>query len=688
MSENGKLPRYARTVLVPVARPDTALAMLELATTLIHPENGRIIALTVASTEGSEATSEMVESLEPIIQQLTTVGHPIEMVTQIASSVTRGILEGVREHNADLLIVGVHMPDRRQVQLGSVVENLMEAATCDLLVYRLGTRTEYDRVLVPLDGTSLSINALKVGATLAKARRAKLLPLYIQRDYVHRAEHETAMQEIYDVLEPGQVQKDVITGKSPAERIVRELDAEDLLVLGFSQTSDFERQIENDLTNVLLNRAPCPVLLTSRLEYRSNLLGNFQRRLQQFNPWLTQAERNELVWQAQKMALANIDFWTMIILSALLASLGLLLNSAAVIIGAMLVAPLLQPLGGLSIGLVTGMLPVTQRGLLSLVQGVVLALLVSILTGVLLPIDNPTVEMLARGNPTLLDAGVAIVSGWVAAYAIARKDIPAALAGVAIAAALMPPICTIGLSIAMQDAGLALGSSLLFLTNILFIIVAQYSIFLWIGMRPGRRQTTAAWTRLWWTAIAALSLLVFVLLYTLSIRAGETLRIQQYLLRQFPDTEVSDLQVNYQDEEINVSMTLRSTYNITNADVREVETQLADYLRRPGDQVTLQIAQLRMLTAESDTHRQVLDYIEVNYPEMQIVDTRVSEGANRIIIGAIMRGHEWTPEDVQQTQDALSVLFQKPVEMWVSVQSVVTANGINGSIPTPSESEE
>ncbi len=151
--------------------------------------------------------------------------------------------------------------------------------------------------------------------------------------------------------------------------------------------------------------------------------------------------------------------------------------------------------------------------------------------GALLPIDTPTEEMLARGSPNLLDAAIALVSGWVAAYATARKGILAALAGVAIAAALMPPICTIGLGLALRDLDLAFGANLLFLANIAFIIAAQYSTFLWMGMRPGQEREGASrrHLRVWRLMLAVIALLVLLVFARLGSQAIDEAHIRARL---------------------------------------------------------------------------------------------------------------------------------------------------------------
>ncbi|MCA9914336.1 MAG: universal stress protein, partial [Anaerolineae bacterium] len=376
---------YAHVVVVTLAKPETAPHMLELAVSLADPEDGRVVALTIAEGEG-EDTEQRVNELQPIVDRFAEEGHPVELVTQIAGSVARGILDGAREHQAETLIIGVQQSGRRQVKLGSLVENIVAAAPCNVLIYRPSESPEYDSVVVPIDSSHESLISLRFGAALAAKKHIPLLPLYIQRDYTYRPEHEEQVRKILEPLPDDLVRKDMISGRDPAERILRDRDDDDLLIVGFSQKSNLELEFGRDLASTLLNRAPGPVLLSSQiLRERDTFLGAVQRWLQRFDPTLTQTERNEIVWASRRSALNNIDYSVLIMMSAALASLGLLLNSAAVIIGAMLVAPLMSPLGALATGMATGLTAITRRAALTLLQGVGLALLISVFIGLVLP---------------------------------------------------------------------------------------------------------------------------------------------------------------------------------------------------------------------------------------------------------------------------------------------------------------
>ncbi|MAU13702.1 MAG: hypothetical protein CL607_28050 [Anaerolineaceae bacterium] len=683
--------RYAKTIIVPIARPDTAPHMLELATSLAQPDEGRIIALTVSVEGQRERAEETMEGCEPVVDEFIEAGYHVELIAQPAATITRGILDATREYGADLLILGVQQATHHDVKLGTLVENIIQAATCDVLVYRLGNTPDFDHVVVTLDGRRHNLNALRQAVAIARALKLPLSPMYIHRDYVYREDLEQDQNTLLVQHDTGSTLKEIVPGNRPEEHILKSLDEDDLLIMGFRQKSEFDSQLGNNLTRTLLNRAPGPVLLVSRLYEDNTRLDIVQRRLQRFNPALTGAERSELLWQAQKTALGGIDYLAMILLSALLASLGLLLNSVAVIIGAMLVAPLMSPLASLATGLVTSRYPVTQRALISLIEGIVLSLVISIVAGFIIPVGTPTSEMLVRGNPTLLDAAIAFVSGMVAAYATARKEIPAALAGVAIAAALMPPLCTVGLGIAFSDFQLALGSGLLFLTNILFIIVAEYGVFFLLGMRyvdrdRNEEQINEWTTRLWLAVIGLMILSVAGMLILLGRRALDEASIINYISEQIPGAQYVSLETSEEDGVLSIIYTARTLGDIAPERVDSTEAGLSDLLDQPVD---LELATLQIVRSQSDVRRALIDYLETTDSDIRLQDYNVEETDAGLVVEAVWRsGNGINSEDVLAAEEALSVALDQPVTLSVVVQQVVSPAMVEASTATPTATAE
>ena len=141
----------------------------------------------------------------------------------------------------------------------------------------------------------------------------------------------------------------------------------------------------------------------------------------------------------------------LMVLSTMLAATGLYLDSASVIIGAMLLAPLMAPIVSLSMGILRAEIGMINKSIGKIVIGILIALFSSALITLLFPDKPVTNEMLARVNPTLLDLAVAIISGIAAAYSKSFKEIIQSLAGVAIAVALVPPLTVAGIGIGRLD---------------------------------------------------------------------------------------------------------------------------------------------------------------------------------------------------------------------------------------------
>ncbi|MEL7265463.1 MAG: DUF389 domain-containing protein, partial [Planctomycetota bacterium] len=209
-------------------------------------------------------------------------------------------------------------------------------------------------------------------------------------------------------------------------------------------------------------------------------------------PPLERTQRIALQQDLEEGSRPSWEFLLLISASSILAAFGLIQNSAAVIIGAMLIAPLMTPILGGGMALSIGNRPLMRRAFLSITLGFAGALVTSTLFGLVFRLfDNRDLslveqtEMWARCNPSVLDACVGLVGGMAAAYARTRSHLSSALAGAAIAAALVPPITTAGLQIAMgvwetnQRGTPILGPLMVVFVNILTILVGS-SWILWM----------------------------------------------------------------------------------------------------------------------------------------------------------------------------------------------------------------
>lgn len=170
-----------------------------------------------------------------------------------------------------------------------------------------------------------------------------------------------------------------------------------------------------------------------------------------------------------------------LVFSIFIASIGLNVNSTAVIIGAMLISPLMGPIVGVGLAVGTIDLKLLRKSLKNLGITVLFSVAASTLYFAISPIHEDSHELLARTTPTILDALVAIFGGLAGIMASSRKEKNNAVPGVAIATALMPPLCTAGYGIASGNLNFFLGAFYLFLLNSLFITLSTVIVVRFVG---------------------------------------------------------------------------------------------------------------------------------------------------------------------------------------------------------------
>ncbi|MCC9135139.1 DUF389 domain-containing protein [Pontibacter silvestris] len=178
------------------------------------------------------------------------------------------------------------------------------------------------------------------------------------------------------------------------------------------------------------------------------------------------------------------SFLTLMVLSTLLATLGLFSNSSPVIIGAMILAPLMAPIISLSMGVLRQEKSLAFTSAKTIGYGLLVSYLAAVFVTLLMPLHDINEEITARIRPNLLDLGIAIVSGIAGAYAHAREEVAKTLAGVAIAVALVPPLAVSGIGLGWADWEVFTGALLLFMTNLAGIVLAGTVTFMLLGFSP------------------------------------------------------------------------------------------------------------------------------------------------------------------------------------------------------------
>ncbi|WP_200980256.1 DUF389 domain-containing protein [Echinicola sp. 20G] len=200
----------------------------------------------------------------------------------------------------------------------------------------------------------------------------------------------------------------------------------------------------------------------------------------------TTEEFKDLFTQLRENSVPKSSYLVLMVLSTLIATLGLFSDSSPVIIGAMILAPLMAPIISLSMGVLRQDKRLTLNSLKTVGLGLLLGYIFAVLLTRLTPLNILNEEITARIRPNLLDLGVAAVSGVAGAYAHSKKEIAKTLAGVAIAVALVPPLAVSGIGLGWGDWAVFSGALLLLVTNLAGMILAAALTFLLLGFSPFR----------------------------------------------------------------------------------------------------------------------------------------------------------------------------------------------------------
>lgn len=195
-------------------------------------------------------------------------------------------------------------------------------------------------------------------------------------------------------------------------------------------------------------------------------------------------DRERIVGNMLKQHVADVvSYWLQLVLSVGIATLGVVLNSTGVVIGAMLISPLMGPIVGLGMGLAVGSPFLTLRSLVRVGSSIAGVILMAALVTVLLPFHEVTPEISARTSPTVLDLAVAVFCALAAGFTTVRQsgDTAAAAAGVAIGIALVPPLCVSGFGLGTGQGSIFGGALLLFTANLFAILFISVILFLCLG---------------------------------------------------------------------------------------------------------------------------------------------------------------------------------------------------------------
>lgn len=629
-------------ILVPLSSGVERHLMLDLAMGLARQMGGELIPLQVipisdplAIAEGRRVAKERNTLFKWSTRMSARSGIPTFPVTRLAHSVSEGILETADEEQCDLILLSWAIGStQRNARMGSVLDPVILGALCDIAVVAFqpdkispvepdsdeaateeGAGTEagrvmkIDRVLVPTAGGPHAPLATRLALLLAMEFSASVDVVYVVGPNPDQEELAVGEQRIQSTLEAMREQAEelleagvgmkgweqvpisskVVTADSVVEGIASAGSDSDLVFLGASEESIIDQVLFGALPEQVAHECPSPVVMVKRFRgIRRFWLRRLWDALFGGLPTVSGREQIDVYRELRRGARPDIDFFVMIGLSAIIATYGLLQGSGAVIIGAMLVAPLFTPILAFSMAVVRGDIRLLRLALESTLKGVALSIGLAALLTALSPLRMITPEIAARTQPNLFDLAVALASGAAGAYAVARKDVAASLPGVAIAAALVPPLGVVGVGMAMGDPATGWGGLLLFSTNLIAITLSGSIILLLLGFRPTPRAERTARLRLGLAASVALLVLISVPLAAVfinSVQESQTRRlINQIVLeavQEYPDLEVGEVAFREREQALDVTVTFYAQHELSQGFTSELMADLADALDQP-----------------------------------------------------------------------------------------------------------
>ena len=455
----------------------------------------------VALEEGEGGLREVEEGDEGWIAGLR--GGGIERVRVVTGPRRRReILDAVEAEKPSLVIVGKHQSGRKFSSSDlALSRSLFEKIPGRVMVVRLGEAGVGEgKVLVPCAGGRHSRRALRLAHAVAAEETVAFHVIADADEVSYEVGMDVLQKSVRRAgLDPDELTLRVVLGDDFGESLREEVESGEyaMLVVGASEAGALRSKLFGTVPDRLMqgeDSMSCAVVRaekTTGRRWRESL----GRLVRLHVPQLRREERIELFEEIETKSMWNFDFASLMVLATLIASMGLLVNSGAVVIGAMLVAPLMMPLLGTGLALAQGNWPLCGRSLGAVVRGFLLALLIGMAMGLLarvfyLPVTD---QLRMRGEPNLLDLGVAFVSGIAAAYCLARPKLSGALAGVAIAAALVPPIATAGIGLSLGETSLATGAAFLFGINVVAVVLGAGLNFALAGIRG--RGKAGEWSR-------------------------------------------------------------------------------------------------------------------------------------------------------------------------------------------------
>ncbi len=678
-------------VMVGIKNPANAQGLLSVGARLAKARDGVLLVLQVISLPDQmpvhlkrETAQKQWEFLASVIEQADLPDATIKPLVRLAPQPADGILEAVVEENVELLLMGWRNEDPEStVNIEPIIGPIVRNAKCEVAIVKGTVPQSVERPLVSAGGGPNAPVGLSLAQDLLEPDNAiiSVVNLVLGDKTPEKENHsKTILQKMVDKLKNGyKIEQQILETASIKNGILKEAKNADLILLGSTKQGFFEQSFFGGLPVDIANEVTIPTIVTrSKEKNRFKWLMHIWNFVVDPLPKLSPTRRAEVYLQMHDAAQPSVDFFVLIGLASTIAVLGLLQNSAAVIIGAMLVAPLMSPILAMAMSLVHGNMRLLRVATEATTKGITLAIFVGLIVTFLSPINAITGEIAARTSPNLLDLMVALASGAAAGYAICRKEVAAALPGVAIAAALVPPLCVVGYGLGISDLEIASGALLLFTTNLIAIIFAAAMIFLALGFYPTHTERSEVMRGLQIT-IASLVIIFIVLAISTAVSISQIARksrveavFNDEIVSQSLELESLDVTRNGPEYLITAKLINLSSKPFTLEQLTELELILFEAV---GGPVKLDITTLDGFRSDLDkveTARLLREVFEAEisqHASSTLLDTfEVSENDNGYTINTriILFDDEISREEMEQVQETLNNSVDKPVALQVT----------------------
>lgn len=591
------------TTLIYVDDLENAELAIRAGATITQLKQGRLLILMVlelATGAAPQAKHQEAEQLRQAmadkIAQLDIPDVPLESMVRISYKTAVGIRDTIWEEEADYILFAASNSQNLSQQK-DIIANIINIFPKEIAIaFHLPSETIRD-ILVPLYGSSHDAAALRLAQEVAQNNDGKVTAFYQSpgkaTDQWQKEAH-SFVQSILNKLDDTQnIEEKIVFNTKIEQGILDEAADKDMIIMGLRTVGIF-RQTQLDGRPIhIAQKSAVPTLLIKReegtIQYAANrtigLLTNWL-------PDLTAKDRSTVALDMRQKAVGDPDFYILLTLATAIAYFGLVQDSTAVIIGAMLIAPLMNPMMSIAFGISVSNLKLIGVGANTTLRGIIAAIAVATLLTIILPPQQVTNQILSRTQPTYLDLLVALFSGAAGAYAMTRVNLAGAIPGVAIAAALVPPLGVVGYGLGMGRLDIAGGALLLFITNLAAIVLAAALVFLIMGFQP--RQDMAykdVWHNLKKVLIAILIISIPLLLTSVgSTKQYNTeLTIHSIIQQNISATEgqVTDIIIDKQQfGGLYVSFVLYAYQGYSQKDIDQLQEQLS---QATGETVTLQV---------------------------------------------------------------------------------------------------